>query len=1113
MTTTLPLFWSLSSTSRKERVGASVKLISALQQFQTQFVPKEDTSESDEEEDEEEKKSDGLDVLNAQDVSYSIRRLVRGLASPRESSRLGFAVALTELLSRMDTVTCSQIMSLIIDSTKTQGSMSGQEERDMLFARLFGFAAVVQSGLIVQTKPLPTSASSTTLPSNLPTYQELVTELLALGEKKSWLKESVWWTLGLAIDALHASEVSWKSAAIDFTIETVVGTSWSPEKIATVIKLQALYKNRSWQSFVSPVFKSADLLSTGNMPVLARILKESAIEEDEQHKDAPKAGPGSWKPQLHFVWDIILNELLPQNADTESTSKRPFPEFFRIVVDESLFSSTASQERKFWGFQVFQKALPRVTESTMPMLFTKNFMRTWINHLSQRDRYLHKVATQTVTEIESFVQKNPELGFSLIMQLTGVHGSQQFDKLTKTKTVESILTSMDSEGLKNYINFLLTQINQFEGIDSSDFKAINSRRLNSALPRSDDWMQMILDWLVVHGLFMIKKKSEKSPYRALHSVPNPPFSDDLREACRTRLQSCLADLTNQTVILTDGESKTVKASGVALDGTFWITKVLDTIEQLEKDTKRLVPLTELDEDAQDVYTEPKEMIVKLTKASGDLQDSAKGASLLLQSIILKMRCSDEQAAADIQSLQACTQAAKRMFSNKTKARTSSDEAEPLPVDVMVDVIIGFLEKSTAYMKTMANHVFALLSSSVEAPTIDLILAQLQRLDPIELQDEEEDDDMSGVEDEGDDAGDDQSESDESSDQEEGEEDSNDEDVDEVLREKIAKALGVDAAGDGSEEEDSDEELMDDDQMMAIDKQLAEVFNARVNEGRSKNGKSGPDSPLVIRLISPLVELVSTSSSDEKHLSDKAHGILRSRIAKAKEHPSSGVDVDEVTALLIALHKRASRLHSPPLLTTLNQVSLYVAKVMQQAEAKQAASSLNTSFFQDFIRRFPLSGKSVNVYRQCQAYQLLQALVTQMSSGTRTTRTKELSAFVKSLQTALLDVGRKACDDSVSMTAAQLKTVLKLAMVTARQRQRDPTIAQGLWDSQSWNALGDSLGLSARFKASPGLQTLCKQIAMTAAPGEGFRSVEEIGEAGDTVDRKVTKRKKTTKEKS
>lgn len=69
---------------------------------------------------------------------------------------------------------------------------------------------------------------------------------------------------------------------------------------------------------------------------------------------------------------------------------------------ESLFSSTASAQRKLWGFQVFQKALKRVTEDSMPMLFTKNFMRSWINHLSKKDRYLHQVAIKTVRSFRSF---------------------------------------------------------------------------------------------------------------------------------------------------------------------------------------------------------------------------------------------------------------------------------------------------------------------------------------------------------------------------------------------------------------------------------------------------------------------------------------------------------------------------------------------------------------------------------------------------------------------------------------------------------------------------------------------------------------------------------------
>ena len=98
MSTILPLFWHLPSANKKERIDASVKLVAALEHFQSTFVPKDspETSE-DEDEDGETHKSDGLGALNAQDVSYSLRRLIRGLASPRESSRLGFAVALTEV--------------------------------------------------------------------------------------------------------------------------------------------------------------------------------------------------------------------------------------------------------------------------------------------------------------------------------------------------------------------------------------------------------------------------------------------------------------------------------------------------------------------------------------------------------------------------------------------------------------------------------------------------------------------------------------------------------------------------------------------------------------------------------------------------------------------------------------------------------------------------------------------------------------------------------------------------------------------------------------------------------------------------------------------------------
>jgi DNA polymerase phi len=112
MTTTLPLFWHLSSSSKKDRLDASVKLVGALEQFQSQFTPNTAAANqtntaagSDDSEDEDanaatsSRKPNEIDLFNSQDVAYSIRRLIRGLASPRESSRLGFSVALTEVCS------------------------------------------------------------------------------------------------------------------------------------------------------------------------------------------------------------------------------------------------------------------------------------------------------------------------------------------------------------------------------------------------------------------------------------------------------------------------------------------------------------------------------------------------------------------------------------------------------------------------------------------------------------------------------------------------------------------------------------------------------------------------------------------------------------------------------------------------------------------------------------------------------------------------------------------------------------------------------------------------------------------------------------------------------
>jgi DNA polymerase phi len=153
--------------------------------------------------------------------------------------------------------------------------MKGQEERDVLFARLFGISSVIQSGLVVRAEPLPSSASSETAASSLECYEQIITSLLSLGDQKSWLRESAWFTIGLALDALHRSDVVWKEKAVEKTFDVLFTkhSFWSTEKLALTLKLQDFFPSRDWKSHLSPVFKKTNILSTGNLATVAKILK------------------------------------------------------------------------------------------------------------------------------------------------------------------------------------------------------------------------------------------------------------------------------------------------------------------------------------------------------------------------------------------------------------------------------------------------------------------------------------------------------------------------------------------------------------------------------------------------------------------------------------------------------------------------------------------------------------------------------------------------------------------------------------------------------------------------------------------------------------------------
>ena len=133
--------------------------------------------------------------------------------------------------------------------------------------------------------------------------------------------------------------------------------------------------------------------------------------------------------------------------------------------------------------------------------------------------------------------------------------------------------------------------------------------------------------------------------------------------------------------------------------------------------------------------------------SGPPQEAAKGAELLLLGMLLQHYAAEQPdvstATLEVCNLayngtaclliieaKDCLSATARIFfhakkSNGKKAgkekaiEEAADASEP--IDIIVDSIIGFLEKSTAFLRVVGNQAFSLMSSSVKKSSIDLIL--------------------------------------------------------------------------------------------------------------------------------------------------------------------------------------------------------------------------------------------------------------------------------------------------------------------------------------------------------------------------------------------------------
>lgn len=97
----------------------------------------------------------------------------------------------------------------------------------MLFARLFGLTAIIQSNILFASSSRPSD------------FSHVVDELLDLSQAKGWLRESAWWALVGLVEKLLDSKVEWIDEAVQAVVERVYDNEgWSSEKVGMTVMLE-----------------------------------------------------------------------------------------------------------------------------------------------------------------------------------------------------------------------------------------------------------------------------------------------------------------------------------------------------------------------------------------------------------------------------------------------------------------------------------------------------------------------------------------------------------------------------------------------------------------------------------------------------------------------------------------------------------------------------------------------------------------------------------------------------------------------------------------------------------------------------------------------------------
>ncbi|EHA19412.1 hypothetical protein ASPNIDRAFT_47847 [Aspergillus niger ATCC 1015] len=876
-------------------------------------------------------------------IKKTLQRLFRGLCSSRKAARIGFSIALTEILSQVfgaprdsSELNVSTVMNIWESQSSASGSESGQEQRDHHFGRLFGAEAIIKSSILFKPNA----------PFN--EWTKLLDLVFELAKKKPWIREECGWIIYRCVYELAAqkADVKFLESALERLCSNDLART--PEGVAIWLAAKDLFPNAK---FPSKVWKHDDPLDAKERNQLAKVMKESSSADSESESGNKAKSSGVWNSKLHFAWDTVIGRLADaptkESKSKGSSSRISFADFWTEVVDNGLFASSSSEERKYWGFLLFNKVINDSPLNLASLVFTKNLVRCLMNQLAVEDRYLHRMAVKVAKAVQARVSKEPEFAAASVRGLMGSTGSVNFDQATKTKTVEKVVAEANLDALKQIVPLFESLIASPGTTDSK--AAASSRQFLAGLLLSivrarasasddEDGMQKILEKILFAFVrFAYFKPSEEGRDQSV----TPPVTEQTQELFRSRINSCINSLI-----------ATQKYAGVP----YVVVRHIRDAVKSEEHGKFII---NMDDTIQDAVKNAFKSLKKLANLEKGDKASIDAFKLLYSLTILQVYNGDADAASMLEELDFCYT---KIFGDKKSKKEETSDAS----DALVEILLSFASKQSQLFRRMSEQVFGAFADSITENGLESLTSILEAKESLagqqemfDQQDDEGDEDMMDIDGEDDSDvevidGDDNNASDDDDDEDE-EEDDDDEstgnDLEEAIFEaKLAEALGTHRADkDLNEDSEGSDADMNDDEMEEIDTQLVKVFKARRDAlGQKKDKKDAKENMinfknrvldlleiyvkkchskiLALDLLLPLLRL--TRRSTVKQISNKAANVLREYTKHCKGAALPKLDeIEPVWELLKSIHTEATHSGPPAHASACSQASLLVVKTL------------------------------------------------------------------------------------------------------------------------------------------------------------------------------------------